>query len=54
MSKPRKPLTKEAYEHFKNKVKRGEKFDGRDKMKKRLEMYDRGFKTNEEEFEQEI
>jgi len=45
----RTPLSKEAYEHFRKKVQRGEKFLGDKKMKERLRMYDRGFRKKEEE-----
>lgn len=44
MKIPKTPLSKEAYAHFRNKVKRGEKFHGKDKMVKRLEMYDNGYR----------
>jgi len=53
MKIPRTPLTGEAYEHFKNKIKRGEKFAGKKKMIKRLRMYDRGFKGKEDEVERD-
>lgn len=48
MKAPRNPLSKEAHEHFSNKVKRGEKFAGKKKMVKRLEMYDRGHREKKE------
>ena len=51
--KPKTPLTKEAYEHFRKKVERGEKFQGDKKMKKRLNMYDRGFRAKESDVERD-
>lgn len=49
MKIPRTPLSKEAYEHFKKKVERGEKFKGKEKMKDRLRAYDRGYVQKKEE-----
>ena len=46
MKAPKNPMSKEAHEHFSNKVKRGEKFHSdaeKKKMVKRLRMFDRGF-----------
>jgi len=45
----KKPLSKEAYEHFSNKLKRREKFSSEQEKKKmieRCEKYDRGFRDN--------
>ena len=47
--KPKTPLTKEAYEHFRKKVERGEKFEGKEKMKERLHKYDRGYRGKDSE-----
>ena len=52
MGTPRKPLSKEAYNHFREKVKRGERFHSKkekDKMVTRLKMYDNGFKQKKGE-----
>lgn len=48
MKIPRTPLSKEAYEHLRNKHKHMKGIEKKKTMK-RLEMYDRGYKSEKEE-----
>lgn len=48
MKIPKKPISKEAYEHLQIEVKRMKSIE-RKKTEKRLEMYDRGFRKDRNE-----
>ena len=52
MKTPRKPLSKEAYEHLQSKFKRMKGIEKK-KTVKRLEMYDRGFRSKGNDYEVE-
>ena len=53
MKTPRSPLSKEAYEHLRSKYKRMKGIE-KEKTVKRMEMFDRGYRQDKDEWEKDV